>query len=351
MINPDTFKNEAVAIRDIYTELEVELLEKMAKQLNKGLNLSVTDWKVQKLAALSKFNVNRDELIAQAQLINKELADTLESAFIKGIKESDAIIPGVPQTPAVDFFSINEQRLLLLTNKTQITNIRALTEFYGSIGITYQDAINRALAGVISGSKTLKQSVKSSTLELANKGVGYVTYGNGRKVNIASYMEMMTRTNSTKVALEANTLRNKEYGYELVYINQYNGCSDTCQPWQGRVYFDDTDGEINNTDYPSLSTAINGGLFHPNCKHFKTPFDPDIQDKPKVIDNDEELYDKRQDQRYIERNITKWKKIDAVSTGTDKIKSKMKVKEWQSKNRKLIKSDDRLRRDYAREQL
>ena len=351
MINPDTFANEAVAIRDIYAELEITMLEKLAKQLNQGKTLSVSDWKVQKLANLSSFSGNKELIIEQAKAINGELASILESAYIKGIKVSDATIPGSIPSPVVDFYNLNTERLNQLIKTAQIDNIQALTEFYGNVGIKYQEAINRAVNGVASGVETLDQAIKSATNQMAKDGISYVTYGNGRKVNTASYMEMVTRTTATKTSLEANTARNKEYGYELVYVSQYTGCSDTCSPWQGRIYFDDTDGFHNDTDYVSLSTAIDGGLFHPNCKHFKVPYDPDIQDIPEPIEKDIELYDKRQEQRYNERNIRKWKKVEAVSTGDDKLKASAKVNEWQKKNNNLVKSDDRLRRTYKREQV
>lgn len=351
MINPSTFKNEAYKIREIFSELELKLLEKMSRQLFKGSELPLNDWKIAKLTEISQFLGNGEELIKQAKLINNDLVDILESSFAKGIKESDNVIPKEPTTTQLAFFQSNQPRLEALIREAQTTSIEALRGFYGSIGSLYQDSINRSVLGVTSGTQTLYESIKSSTQGLAEQGIGFVTYENGNKVNIASYMEMATRTIANKTAQQATTARNKEYGYDLVLISQYMGCSDTCQPHQGKIYFDDTLGDVNRTQYPSLSSAIADGLFHPNCKHHKMPYDPEVQDKPSVIKNNEELYNNEQQQRYIERNIRQWKRRNAVAQGSDKVKTSLKVQEWQKKNRELVSSDERLRRDYTREQL
>lgn len=351
MINPNTFKNEAYKIREIFEELEFELLEKISNDLFRGAELDVSDWKIQKLANLTKYTGNSEQIIKEARKINKEMAEIIESSYIKGIKESDNIIPKDAPTTQASFFKLNEERVLSLVREAQMLNIEALQEFYGQVGVVYQDSINRAVSGVISGAETLYESIKNSTQQLAEQGVGYVTYGNNRKVNIASYMEMATRTVANKTAQQATTARNKEYGYDLVLISQYQGCSDTCMPHQGRIFFDDTLGDVNNTDYPNLSEAIANGLFHPNCKHHKMPYDPEVQEEQKVIENDTELYEKEQKQRYIERNTREWKRRDAVAQGDDKQYTQTKVREWQRKNRELVASDDRLRREYIREQI
>lgn len=69
-------------------------------------------------------------------------------------------------------------------------------------------------------------------------------------------------------------------------------CSKTCLPWQVRVYIDDvysggTKEEAEELKLPLLSTAIKGGLFHPNCKHITKTYYPDLdnddEDNPRVI--------------------------------------------------------------------
>ena len=63
------------------------------------------------------------------------------------------------------------------------------------------------------------------------------------------------------------------------------GACDKCSPWQGRVYIDDvwSGGKKEDGKYPLLSTAINGGLFHPRCQHGSSTYYPDINDEPEEV--------------------------------------------------------------------
>ena len=39
--------------------------------------------------------------------------------------------------------------------------------------------------------------------------------------------------------LQGAAKRFAELGYDTVLISQYGGCSETCEPYQGKVYIDD----------------------------------------------------------------------------------------------------------------
>ena len=63
------------------------------------------------------------------------------------------------------------------------------------------------------------------------------------------------------------------------------GACDKCTPWQGRVYIDDvwSGGKKEDGKYPLLSTAIEGGLFHPRCQHGSSTYYEGINDEPKEV--------------------------------------------------------------------
>jgi hypothetical protein len=63
-------------------------------------------------------------------------------------------------------------------------------------------------------------------------------------------------------------------------------------------------------------------------------------------------YKAQQKQRYIERNIRKWKRVNV--TALDKRESdiaKNKIREWQKKQREHLDNNSYLRRKYEREQI
>lgn len=133
---------------------------------------------------------------------------------------------------------------------------------------------------------------------------------------------MALRTAATRSMLLGEAQRRADFGVDTVLVSQYGACSETCLPWQGKVYIDDVwgvwDGErsgdrgLSNDGhwYMLLSVAVNKGLFHPNCRHtlltwrYGDPIPPPMDgDK---IRNTAAL---EQQQRGLEREVRKWKRM------------------------------------------
>lgn len=113
--------------------------------------------------------------------------------------------------------------------------------------------------------------------DFLKRGINCVVYKNGRTVNIADYAKMSLRTSTTRATLYAGGAKRHDLGIHTVKMSSYGMCSPTCLPWQGRVYVDDvysggTAAEASRLHLPLLSTAIEGGAFHPNCKHVLTTY-------------------------------------------------------------------------------
>ena len=135
------------------------------------------------------------------------------------------------------------------------------------------------------GSMTLNKAIDTAVEDFLNAGINCIEYKDGRRVNIADYVRMALRTTSTRAALQGKSEKYKALGYDTVAVSSYGMCSQTCLPYQGRVYINDaftswsgetqiradglTYGKSNYCGkwFPLLSSAIAGGLFHPNCRH------------------------------------------------------------------------------------
>ncbi len=127
-----------------------------------------------------------------------------------------------------------------------------------------------------------------------------------------------------------------------------------CVPWQGKVLIDDvfSHGTKEDGPYPLLSEAIRTGLLHPNCRHTLTTYFPGITKIPTVPDNKEsiETYEAEQHQRYIERQLRKWKRFEAGSVDAENAnKASDKVKECEDRLKQHLDKNRQLRRDYNRE--
>jgi len=199
---------------------------------------------------------------------------------------------------------------------------------------------------------TRRQLSEKIMRPLANKGITGVRYADGRTMRLDSYAEMVSRTQTGNASRQASLNRIQEYGGDLVLNSQHYPTSDLCAPYQGRVF------SISGTDgnYPSLQTAISGGLYHPNCKHSQSGYKrgdriPDAREKVDSAEN-KRRYQASQVQRYNERQIRAYKRRQAVAL-TDEERQKMDglINKWQKRQRNLLDENDFLRRRYARESI
>ncbi len=168
----------------------------------------------------------------------------------------------------------------------------------------------------------------------------------------------------------------KALGYDTVQVSSYGMCSETCKPWQGRVYIDDTfSGWTGETEtraegvlwgksnycgkwFPLLSSAIDKGLFHPNCWHSINLW-RDGDPLPESIDNTdtERRYKLEQQQRALERAIRKAKRRVEGFTDPENIKkAQAELRQAQKALREFINKVNAdegvtvLKRDLGREQ-
>jgi hypothetical protein len=157
----------------------------------------------------------------------------------------------------------------------------------------------------------------------------------------------------------------EKLGIDTVLVSQYGACSDTCLPWQGRVYIDDvfqpyygdSGGSFavsrNGRQYMRLSIAIQGGLFHPNCRHTISTWFEGISTMPAPMDpaKIEKVSKLEKQQRALERQVRRAKREAAGLTDeTARKEAKARVRKAQEELRSFIKENsDVLRRDYWRE--
>lgn len=153
-------------------------------------------------------------------------------------------------------------------------------------------------------------------------------------------------------------------------------CSETCLPWQGRVYINDVfvmwEGKIEQRNeilygksnycrkwFPILSSAIHGGLFHPNCRH-KLIMWRDGDPIPQPVDNSKNnrRYKLEQHQRLLENNVRKAKRFIAGQTDPSNIrKAKAELINAQKRLREFIQqtniseNETVLKRDYGKEKI
>jgi len=347
-------------VGEIFQEIELELIKSMKRNLashekwEEEEGFRWEQWQAKKIRELRKFRAQNKAIMAKysRQLDEATKAD-LRRQYLEGGKKVDkevlkAIGKGfilIRSTPSDDFFQGNDRRLKSLIKAINNDFKEAQYAALRQMDDVYRRTIFKAETFLSSGAYTLNQAIDMATKDFLAKGIDCITYADGRKVNIASYAQMAIRTANRRVQLMGEGERRKEWGLSLVLVSQYAQSSPTCQPWQGRVYIDDvySGGSIEDGDYPLLSTAIEAGLFHPNCRHTMSTFFEGINKEPEPMRPSElgDAYERAKREAEIKRNIQKYTRLKVGSLDPANIKKyDLKLKEWQSKLKELQKESE-----------
>jgi hypothetical protein len=168
----------------------------------------------------------------------------------------------------------------------------------------------------------------------------------GRRWDITSYAEMAVRSATGQAAVQGHINRLTDNGYDLVIVSDSPEECELCRPWEGQVL--SVSGQT--PGYPTVADATAAGLFHPCCTHTLGAYIPGLT-RPMQGTENPQGYEERQQQRYNERMIRRWKRREAVAiTDKDKALSTAKVREWQARQREFIEATGR-KRLYYREQI
>ena len=385
-------------IARIFEEIELRLIASLKRNLSRhkaeeekeGFEWSA--WQAEKLNNIDNFRKENAQIADEyVDVIDDETRQLMTDQFHEGehtaeqsvidVSESGVNVPDVPDVPAQPqppkaptaipddhFFGVNKPKMDKLMEDITTLEKTALTAAVRNMDDVYRTTLNKVQLMMGTGSITLNEAIDLATRDFLDKGINCIVYADGRRVNIADYVRMALRTTSTRATLQGAAKRFAELGYDTVLISQYGGCSETCEPYQGKVYIDDVftiwngerSGDFGKSNYCDkwfmlLSVAIRGGLFHPNCRHTMGQYIEGLTKIPKPIPAEKirEQRELEEKQRAMERKIRALKRKVEGTQDEKKVKEyKRKLREEQGKLREFIKEhDDVLRRDYSREKI
>ena len=364
-------------ISDLFVSIEQRLISSLKRNLaghkkwEKDEGFDWPAWQAEKLKHIERFRQENRSIV-------KEYSDTIDlgtrgimaDQFAEGIQAVDDEAKSADRPPSIPddhFFGVNDHRLENLMKDMHEAEQTAQTAALRMMDDVYRRTISQAATAMAAGATTLPQAIDMAVKDFLKSGINCIEYKNGSRVNIADYVQMALRTAATRSFLQGEAKRRVELGIDTVLVSQYGACSETCLPWQGRVYIDDvwgefqgeTDGDrghsINGKWYPLLSVAVAAGLFHPNCRHTLTTWIegvsrfPDPMDTAKVRENSA----LEQQQRAIEKKVREYKRMAEGLQDPAQVKEyKRKTAAAQKELREFIaEHDDVLRRDYWREKI
>ena len=324
----------AYDIAEAFEDIELALIKSMRNNMQRHINeeyeegINWTQWQAEMLSGLSQYKAeNKDVLKGYMSRINAELDAAIRDAYATGESEQEiellkAIKRGY-QAPKdgtkVDlqgrFFRNNQNKLNALVKATTNDMKKAETALLRMTDDVYRKTLFKAQMFYNTGAGSMWQCVDMATKDFLASGINCVQYANGARVNIASYAEMALRTANKRANLMGQANFREKYGIHTVKVNARGIACPMCLQWLDKVYIDDVYGggtaaESAKTGYPLLSTAVAGGLYHPNCKDSCSTYYEGISREPQELTKAQESeinrkYNLEQKQRYYERNYKK----------------------------------------------
>ena len=350
------------AFEAIENELIASMMRNMsrhrAEETNEGYEWSM--WQAEQLKALEKYKrENQKRYKKQFKSINKQIATLIQRARQEGnmeqeIKILQAIKKGWkvhgkngsprPKSMTAEFFRLNDRKLAALIEATVHDMQEAEKAILKKAEDDYRKAIFNAQVYANTGAGTYEKAVDMATRDMLSRGLGCVEYANGSRHTLADYASMAIRTASKRAYLYGEGEKRQEWGITTVIMAKRGNPCPKCLPFVGKVLVDDvwsggrSDGYDPETGkrYPTISHAIECGLYHPNCKDSHTTYFPGIStadDKwtAKELRAIGVNYDAEQRQQYAKRQAEKYGRLAEYSLDEENKKNyKNKVEQWKA---------------------
>lgn len=343
-------------ISKAFETIENELIDSMmrnfkhhrAEEEKEGYNWS--QWQSEQLKSLEQYRrTNQKKYGKQFSTLNKKIEEMLKTAMADGNAKQEAEIlkaikkgfnvGKVSPSATGEFFKVNDRKLDALINATKSDMKKAETAILRMSNDKYRKAIFTAQVYANSGAGTYEKAVDMAVKDMLQAGLNCVEYRNGARHTLSDYADMAIRTANKRAYLYGEGQKRQEWGISLVVVNSRQGGCPDCAQYIGRVFIDDvySGGSKADGNYPLLSEAIAGGLFHPRCKDSTstyyegiTSLEPVSSEELAKMEERETLETKQQN---AERQEKRYNRLAQHSLDEDnKIKYQNRADDWHTSN-------------------
>ena len=360
---------KAYDISNAFAAIEDELIDSMMRNMKRhkveeaGENRQWSMWQAEQLKSLELYrkknekkfhktfgdiNTKIEEMIRSAKYQGEmdqelEILDAIKSGF-KGYRPAGNTMQGA-------FFALNERKLNALLAATVQDMEKAEYAMLRFANDQYRQIIFNAQVYANTGAGTYEQSVDMAAKDFLSKGINCIQYANGARHTIKDYARMAIRTANKRAYLYGEGQTRQEWGIHTVIVQKRGNPCPKCLPFVGKVLIDDVyscgskTGSSNATGvrYPTLSSAMAAGLYHPNCKDIHTTYFEGISTPPSgskytkdELDEIADRYSREQKHQYAVRQAKKFERMEKYSLDDDnKEKNKKRKKLWKSMAAKI----------------
>ncbi len=400
MFTPSTWYFLSREIVDIWKQLEEKTNEQQTHQLTKYAN-SPSNWYKKQLEGIPNFQKVIEKLgVEELKRINKasekaikKAIDLVDNETLKSfrVKETKQEIRQDKErfiaSSVKKVINQNEGKMNAFIRNASVRN----GEFINKINVKKESTAKiRTQFTVNTKTQELYDIIRKQTEEGIQKGVPF-TYSNGRRVPFKAHMEMSIRTTIQNEALERMTTAASNLGIIFYLASEHADSADDHANFQGKIYVLEnweskiTDSEtrekvrnfIREKDIRTIEWVKGEPVWfntRPNCRHYFIPIT--IEQAMGNLNNlkrnlrtkkgtyREENYQDLKLQRHNERQIRFYKEraknneILLARTKDPFMQSQLRnqitrdkrlTRDWQARQRGLLKSNPNLERNYRRE--
>lgn len=316
-------------IKKVMEEIELQLITSMKRTLwshkedEKAKGFDWPQWQALKIKQFEDYKkANKEIFNKNTKGLNRYLYKHIKEQFKEGAGRTNkqAIQSGIIRKEdsqlGGSFFGLNHRKLdaLIKSTKNDMKDVKYAT--LRMANDQYRQIIYKAQVFANTGAGTVKQAIDMASKDFLARGFNCIEYKNGTRHNIADYCDMAIRTANKRANLMGEGEMRKKLGNPLVYISKHGGACDKCTQWEGRVYIDDvwSGGKENDGEYPLLSTAVAGGLFHPRCHHGVSTYYEDINEEPEEVTKTKHNHDKEDKYtQYLQQRQKQYQRLAAGS--------------------------------------
>lgn len=389
----------AQELTDLYRRLEAQLAGDIARRLRTGSE--APDWAVRKLAAIVTLRRYGQRLIARLEgrlgaRIDKLLAlayirggrGALDDLFRLGRIDDATRIERLGRLLGLKRLFADRERKRIAQGREDAAVVRAAIPGIDAIQRiafahvsllrgahlrvlrwqldVYRQVVAEASPTVPLGTQTRLQLAQTVWDRLLTEGVTGFVDRSGRHWELASYVEMATRTVVAQATTQGHLDQLAADGIGLVIVSNAPQECVRCRPWEGRILaiagppgprtvqaeHAINDGEMVAVEVAgTVAEAIAAGLMHPNCRHSLSAYVPGVTRAPTHTE-DPEGDEARRKLRALERHVRRWKfRAQVPINPREAARANARVRAYQAAIRAHLKANPGLQRQSHREQI
>lgn len=368
MLKPKYIEQLPAAMVELYSEVEQDILADMARRIA-AYDYWIPAAEHQRKALIELGNFHSYVIKALSARTGKtaaELERLMEEAGMKALSFDVAVYREHGLDPPPLAASKELQKVLraglrqtsgLFVNLSRTTANTASKQF--------EDALDRAWLQISSGAFDSNTAIRMAVKDLSQKGVKSIQYPSGHSDTLEVAVRRATVTGVNQTALRLQDALADEMGCDLVETTAHAGARPEHAVWQGQIFSRSGKSDRYPDFVSSTGYGSGSGLGGWNCRH---SFSPYFEGDPKTYSeqmlegfeakdyeyNGQKMteYEATRQQRYVERQIRRWKRENAAmaAAGLDTSESASKIRQWQETQKDFLRQTG-LKRQGDREQI